>query len=413
MAKKKKEEVVEKTTNEPKEKETKGDVTKVQVKMKKPAEVVEETITKVDLSKPPKTETDAVQERETEEVHVEESSGDSEEMGEGGAEPNVQEVEEIKDEPKTEDVPAVEEVTSETVEEQIDELEEEVVDAIVAAEQTGKELPENIQKLMDFMQETGGDLEDYVRLNQDYSDMDNQTLLQEYYKQSKPHLSSEEIDFLMEDNFSYDEEVDDERDIKRKKLAMKEQVAQARQHLDSAKSKYYEDIKAGSKLTTEQQKAVDFFNRYNKESEKENEISKKQSEVFINKTNNVFNNKFKGFEYNIGEKKFRVNVKDPGQLKDTQGDINNFIKKFLNKDMMMDDAAGYHKSLFTAMNPDVIANHFYEQGKADALKESVAKAKNVNMDPRQAHVENINTSGLKVRALNDDGPDFKFRIKNK
>ena len=232
MAKKKKEEVVEKTTNEPKEKETKGDVTKVQVKMKKPAEVIEETITKVDLSKPPKTETDAVQERETEEVHVEESSGDSEEMGEGGAEPNVQEVEEIKDEPKTEDAPAVEEVTSETVEEQIDELEEEVVDAIVTAEQTGKELPENIQKLMDFMQETGGDLEDYVRLNQDYSDMDNQTLLQEYYKQSKPHLSSEEIDFLMEDNFSYDEEVDDERDIKRKKLAMKEQVAQARQHLE-------------------------------------------------------------------------------------------------------------------------------------------------------------------------------------
>ena len=194
---------------------------------------------------------------------------------------------------------------------------------------------------------------------------------------------------------------------------MKEQVAQAKLHLESVKSKYYEDIKSGSKLTKEQQEAVNFFNKHNEESDELFERSKKQAEIFKNKTNNVFNDKFKGFEYEVGDKKFRFNIKDADKLKEKQGDINNFIRKFLTKDNTIDDAKGYHKGLFTAMNPDQVANHFYEQGKADALKESIAKSKNVNMDPRQSHVENINTSGFTVRALNDDSPDFKFKIKQK
>ena len=409
MAKKKKEEVIEKTTNEPK-----GDVTKVKAKMKKPAEIIEETITKVDLSKPPKTETDAVQERETEEVHVGESSGDSKEMGVGGAESDTAKIEEIKDEPETENTPVVEEITTEVEQsKEVEELTEQVTEAIVETQETGKDLPENIQKLMDFMEDTGGDINDYVTLNQDYSKLDNQDLLFEHYKQTKPHLNIEEINFLMEDQFSYDEEVDDEREIRRKKLALKEQVANAKTQLEETKSKYYEDIKAGSKLTSEQQEAIEFFNKHNEESERNYETSKKQSEIFINKTNNLFNDKFKGFEYEVGDRKFRFNVKDSGQLKETQGDINNFIKKFLTKENTMKDAAGYHKGLFTAMNPDAVANHFYEQGKADALKDSIARSKNVNMDPRQAHVENVNTSGFKARVLNDDGPDFKFKIKNK
>ena len=193
---------------------------------------------------------------------------------------------------------------------------------------------------------------------------------------------------------------------------MKEQVAQARQHLDSVKSKYYEDIKSGSKLTSDQQEAINFFNKHNEESEKNYKKGKMQHDVFASKTNKVFNDKFKGFEYNVGDKRFRFNVKDPVKLKETQGDINNFIKKFLTKDNTMNDAAGYHKGLFTAMNPDQVANHFYEQGKADALKDSIAKSKNVSMDPRQAHQENVNTSGFKARVLDDDGPDFKFKIKN-
>jgi len=194
---------------------------------------------------------------------------------------------------------------------------------------------------------------------------------------------------------------------------MKEQVAQARQHLDGVKSKYYEEIKAGSKLTTDQQEAIDFFNRYNLESEEKYELSKKQASIFENKTNQVFNDKFKGFEYNVGEKKFRFNVKDTAKLKETQGDINNFIKKFLTEDNTIDDASGYHKGLFTAMNPDQIANHFYEQGKADALKNSIAKSKNVSMDPRQVHEGAITNNGFTVRTLSNDSEDFQFKIKNK
>ena len=394
MAKKKEKKVVEKTANEPK-----GDVTKVKAKMKKPAEIAEETITKVDLSKPVETK--------VEETVVEQPVETTEQ--------SAQTVEEVIDEPtkiveETTETPIVEEVTNETVEE----VAVTVGEAITESMETGEALPENIQKLINFMEDTGGDLTDYVTLNQDYSKLDNHTLLKEYYKSTKPHLSDDEVDFVMEDTFAYDEDVDEDRDIKRKKLAMKEQVAQARQHLDSVKSKYYEDIKSGSKLTNEQQEAIEFFSKHNEESDKNYEVSKNQADVFTNKTNQVFNDKFKGFEYNIGEKRFRFNVKDPVKLKDTQGDINNFIKKFLTKDNTMDDAAGYHKGLFTAMNPDQVANHFYEQGKADALKESMAKSKNVSMDPRQAHVENVNTSGFSARVLNDDNaPDFKFKIKNK
>ena len=264
------------------------------------------------------------------------------------------------------------------------------------------------------MNETGGDINDYVKLNQDYTKFDDTTLLREYYKQTKPHLNSDEVDFLMEDQFSYDEDSDEERDIKRKKLALKEQVADARSHLDGQKSKYYEDIKAGSKLTTEQQKAIDFFNRYNKESEESKKMGEERKSNFLKKTDQVFNDKFKGFEYNIGDKKFRFNVKDAGKIKETQSDINNFLGKYLDENYAMKDAKGYHKSLFTAMNADAIANHFYEQGKVDGLKNSVAKSKNISMDPRQQHSGEINAGGIKVRVLGENsGSNSTFKIKKK
>ena len=382
------------TEKQPDGNETKGNVTKVKAKMKKTAETVEETITKVDLSKPVKEPVGEVKEEAVDMKAVEEV------------------VEEVIEEPvESTEVLEVEEITNE-VQDEVEEVAETIEQAIVNSQETGQELPDNIKKLMFFMEETGGDLTDYVTLNQDYSDLDNHTLLKEYYKSTKSHLSEDEIDFVMEDNFSYDEDIDDDRDIKRKKLAMKEQVAQAKLHLESVKSKYYEDIKAGSKLTGQQQEAIDFFSKHNEESDKNREIYDTQHDAFVNKTNSLFNNKFKGFEYSIGEKKFRINVKDSAKVKETQSDINNFIKKFLTKDSTMKDAAGYHKGLFTAMNPDKVANHFYEQGKADALRESIAKSKNVNMDPRQAHSENTNTSGFRVRALSDSEPDFKFKIKN-
>jgi len=352
----------------------------------------DDSIIKVDLSKPP------TEEKATEEVVAQEAP----------VEEVVEEVVEEKQLDAEIETSVVEEITDE-----VEELTEQVEEAVAEAEATGKPIPENIQKLMEFMEETGGDLQDYVKLNQDYSELDNHTLLKEYYKQTKPHLENEEIDFMMEDYFSYDEEIDDDVDIRRKKIAMKEQVAQARQHLDGAKSKYYEDIKYGSKLTGEQQKAVDFFNRYTTESKEQEKVADKQHKTFLNKTDKLFNKEFKGFEYKVGEKKFRFNVKDSDTVKSTQSDINNFVKKFLNKNNEMEDAKGYHKSMYTAMNPDKIASHFYEQGKADALKNSVAKSKNISMNPRQQHDGVIDAGGIKVRVLGNNSNDFKFKIKNK
>jgi len=262
------------------------------------------------------------------------------------------------------------------------------------------------------MEDTGGTIQDFVELNRDYSEMDNLTALREYYKKTKPHLSGDEIDFLMDDQFSYEEDLDDEKEIKRKKLALKEQVASAKAYLDGQKSKYYEEIKSGSKLPDEAQKAMDFFNRYNKESEEKAKMAKKQKSSFLNKTNEVFNDEFKGFEYNVGEKKYRFNVKNSGEVKQTQSDINNFIRKFHDEKGEMSDAKGYHKSIFTAMNADAIAKHFYEQGKADATKDSVAKAKNVDMKPREAH-RTIEAGGLKFKVLGDNSSDFKFKIKKR
>jgi len=323
------------------------------------------------------------------------------------------EQEEVQPEAEAQEQPALEEITEEQAEgEEVEALAEEATEAIEKAEATGEPLPENIQKLVDFMNETGGNIEDYVELNKDYSSLDNLSALHEYYKRTKPHLSAEEIDFMMEDKFNFDEEVDDEREVKRKKLALKEQVAEAKAYLDGQKSKYYDEIKAGSKLTAEQQKAMDFFNRYNKESEEADKINKKAKSVFLQKTNQVFNDKFKGFEYNVGDKKYRFNVKDAEKVKATQSDINNFVKKFLNESNEMSDAKGYHKSLFTAMNADAIAKHFYEQGRADAVKDSVAKSKNVSMDPRKSQGE-FQAGGVKVKVLGDSVSDFKFKIKKK
>jgi len=360
-------------------------------------------VIKIDLNKPINQE-----ENETKEDNADDSGVVAEPEN---AEP-IQEQKEIQPEAEAqEETTVLEEVTEDAVEEQVAEVEEKVEEAIAEAEATGKPLPENIQKLVDFIEDTGGDINDYVKLNQDYSKLNDNDVVFEYYKQTKPHLTNDEINFLMEDTFKVDEEEDTDREIRRKKLAFKEQVASARSHLDGQKSKYYEEIKAGSKLTPEQQKAWDFFNRYNKESEEQQKTLEATKSNFLKKTNQVFNNKFKGFEYNVGDKKYRFNVKDVDKVKTSQDDIGKFIGKFLDDNNQMSDAAGYHKALYTAMNADAIAKHFYEQGKADAMKTSVAKAKNINMNPRQAHGE-INTGGMKVRVLGDNSSDFKFKIKN-
>jgi len=394
MAKKEKkveEPKVEETKVEKPKNETKDNVTKVKIEKPK------ETITKVDLSKPP------VKDEEVKEKPVEE------EVVVVNAEPEVKEVVEEK---QQEEAPIIQEVTNE----EVTKVEQEVQEAVVETQQTGRPLPEKVEKLISFMEETGGDLKDYVELNRDISKMDDSDVLDEYYRKTKSHLTPEERGFLLQDSFGYDEEEDDPKDIKKKKIALKEQVAEARAHLDRQKSKYYEEIKAGSRLTEDQQKAINFFNRYNKETEQQNKLNEATKQAFLKKTENVFNNDFKGFDYQVGDKKFRFNVKDVDKVKQTQSDLNNFVNKFVGEDnRTLEDANGYHKSLYTAMNADTIAKHFYEQGRADAIKDQIAKDKNIDTNPRQIHGE-IQAGGIKVRALGDSSSDIKnrsFKIRKK
>ena len=375
-------EVVEKTT-----KKTNDNITKVKTTNKnKPVD----DIVKVNLDDQPVVKEEKVENQNTEDIVV------------------------VNEEPKVEtkeqeDVPVVEDVTNE----EIVDVQKEIEDTISESQATGKPLPEKVEKLISFMEETGGDLTDYVKLNKDTSKMDDSEILDEYYRNTKSHLSPEERSFLLEDTFGFDEEVDEPRDIKKKKIALKEQVAEAKAHLDGQKSKYYEEIKAGSKLTQEQQKAINFFNRYNKNDEQQKKNNKVNKSTFLKRTDKVFNKDFKGFDYQVGDKKFRFNVKDVNKVKETQSDLNNFVNKFVgdNNDTI-EDAAGYHKSLFTAMNADAIAKHFYEQGKSDAIKDTVARDKNINLDPRKTYGE-TQVGGVRYKVLGDSANDFKFKIKSK
>ena len=361
---------------------------------------------KLDFGQINKPQADAIQEQETNEVDVPESAGDSKTLDEG----IPQRKESFQNEgPIIEEI--IEEILPNNAPAEVVNLQDEVREAIVESKQNGIELPENIQKVIDFMSETGGSLEDYVKLNTDYSKLDNYNLLKEYYQNTKPHLENDEIDFLMEENFAFDEDIDDEREIRKKKIAQKEELQKARKHLEGLKSQYYSEIKAGTKLAPDQQKAVEFFNRYNKENEEATKLAEKQQQTFLQKTDQVFSNDFKGFDFNVGDKKYRFNVKNAAEVKNSQSDIHNFIKKFLNEKNEMSDASGYHKSLFTAMNADAVAQHFYEQGKADAIKDSTVKAKNIDMGTRGVHQDVKTANGWQIRSVDSGTSDSKLKIK--
>ena len=356
---------------------------------------------KVDLSQPIQNQEDAVQEQSTDEVPVRDEPEASEKVVE-----KVQEQEEPTGESQEEKT--IELVNEESVEEKTEPTEQKVEEKIPEPQ---VQLPPGVDKLVSFLQETGGSMEDYVRLNQDFDSYDDSTLISEYYKQTKPHLNMEEINFLLEDKFSYNEDEDDPINIKRKKLAYKEEIASARNYLSSQKNKYYEDIKSGANASPEVKEALGFYNNYKKEQEELTVRQQKLAEHFKNKTNNLFNDNFKGFDFKVGENKYRFNVKDVQSTKEVQSDILKTFKTFLDKDNMLNDAKGYHKALFAARNADSIASHFYEQGKADAIKQISAESKNINMDPRRA-AQNNETTGFKVRALSgDDSSKLKVKIR--
>jgi hypothetical protein len=386
-----------KTPSKPKNLGTnQNEVTKVN--MKEPLVELESSVTKVVIpNEEKKEEENAVQTQETNDsdaiVKESKDSGNSKEV-----------VEEVRASDQEVESPLT--VIENTEEEEKEEkLQQEVVQEKQVVEE--KQLPENIEKLVSFMEDTGGTVEDYVRLNADYTNVDNQTLIREYYKQTKPHLDSEDISLLLED-FNYDEDIDEPKDIRKRKIAFKEEVAKAKSFLEQLKGKYYDEIKLRPGVTQEQKKATEFFNRYNEEQQ-----AVKQKHVdFIERTKKLLNNDFEGFDFKVSDKKFRYGIKNPTQVAENQSDITNFIKTFLNDKGEITDTKGYHKAIYAARNADTIAQHFYEQGKADAVKDVMAKSKNISNEPRQTVSGDVYIGGLKVKAIS--GADSsKLKIKTK
>jgi len=375
--------------------DTKQEIHKVNIK--EPSAELPTDITKVVIPKDAlKTEDNAVQKQEAESpVLLEEQPKlGLQEVGQGDKDTIADVV--------TEFTP-LQEVTEEEVKQVTKEAQEAVRDEKVL----GRKLPENVEKLVSFMEDTGGTVEDYVRLNADYSTVDERSLIKEYYKKTKPYLESEDLDLILED-YDYDEDIDEDRDIRKKKIAFKEEVAKAKNFLEETKSKYYDEIKLRPGVTQDQQKATDFFNRFNKEQD----AAKQQHSEFKSNTNKYFSDEFKGFDFNVGEKKFRYGVQDSSKIANDQSDIKNFVGKFLDKKGNLSDTKGYHKALYMASNADSIVSHFYEQGKADAVRDVVNKSKNISGNPRTTQASSGFVNGLKVKSIS--GYDSsKLSIKTK
>ena len=371
--------------------QTEDNVTKVNVNPKEPLIELETEVKKVVIKK--EEQEDAIQVGETKKVSVEKPSGDSTEVGEPIQESNE----------TTERFSPIQEIT----EAEVKKVEAEVKEAIRDEKVLGKPLPENIEKLVSFMEETGGTIEDYTRLNADYSNVDDKTLLKEYYKKNKPYLDNSDVELLLED-FDYDEDIDEEKDIRKKKLAFKEEVAKAKNFLEETKSKYYDEIKLRPGVTQEQQKAMDFFNRYNKEQEQ----AEQQHQMFKDNTKKLFSDDFKGFDINVGEKKYKYNIQNIDKVAESQSNITNLVGKFLDENGNVQDVNGYHKAIYAAENVDKIAAHFYEQGKADAVKEVVNKSKNLSDTKARTTQGDVFLNGFKVKAIS--GADAtKLKIKTK
>ena len=363
--------------------EATGDITPDLIKVNIPSELIKK-----------EEDNNAIRIGETGEIPENKQTGDLVEVDKQIQEPSA----------IVEEVSPIQEITDEEVKE----VKQEIKEAIRDKEVLGKALPENVEKLVTFMEETGGSLQDYVALNKDYSKLNSSEVLKEYYLKSKPHLELDEIAFLMEDNFKFDEDVDEDREIRKKKLAFKEEVAKAKQYLEGSKSKYYDEIKLRPGVTQEQQQALSFYDQYKVQQEK----AQQQHGDFRDRTKKLFSQDFKGFDFNVGEKKFRYGVKNPDKVAETQVDVQNFVSKYLDKDGNMIDPAGYHKAMYAAMNSDKIAHHFYEQGRADGIKNVITNSKNPTSDkPRQAAGE-VFIGGMKVKSISGlDSSKLKIRTK--
>lgn len=361
---------------------------------------------RVNVDSPPKQEEEnANKEQSTDEVSVRNEPETSEKV----SEQNEQEkTEEPAQETEKETLELIEQVVEEQPEKEV--VQETVQETIQQKDQPEKEIeyPEDIQKLISFMEETNGTLEDYVNLNKDYSNSKPTDLVYEYYRKTKPHLDESDISFMVQNKFGYDEEVAEDQEIKAKQLAFKEEVYNAQKYFESSKKEYYADLKLRKQndIPEEYEKAFEYY----KQQQSEKDDWAKQQEVFLEKTEKVFNDDFKGFDFQVEDKKFRFKIDNKQKIKEYQSDLKNFINEFVNEDGTLGDASSYHKALFAGRNADKIASHFYEQGRADAIKSQVKESKNIDMSPRTDNSVITTDSGDKIRVVSGNSSD-KLRIK--
>lgn len=370
---------------------------------------------KVDLSKPPvKKEESSNIEQKLDEKKQEESDSNLEQSKElETAKDENKEVNPQKETEKKEEKPefkvSKEEMISEFLTNKYSMGIEELDKVLSNKDKNTQELPEEVEKYLQYKSDTKRGLRDFVKANEDFSDYNEEALLREYYKQSNPELDDSDIDYLIEDKFSIEENIDTERDIKRKTLDKKQELHKAKQYFEQMRDKYRAPLESSTDALPEDvKKAVEFYQQYNDDSSKRQEAEAKQRDVFRKKTGEFFNENFEGFEFNLGDKKLKYKPKDVSEVVNLQSDLSNFINKHLDSEGNLGDPKKYHTALNMAMNPEAYAKFFYEQGKADAVNEVVRDGKNINMDVRT----NADSSkpGVKYRVIND-GANFGRGLK--
>lgn len=274
-----------------------------------------------------------------------------------------------------------------------------------------KTLPEDVEKYLQYRKETGRSFGDFAELQRDWSAVSDEQVIRDYYKQTKPHLDGGDVEHILNEQFSYDSEIDDEKEVRGKKIAYKEALYQARQHFENLKEKYKAPLESNpADLPEDYKEAFSFYNEYKQNTDQETKLQQERAEVFTKKTDSFFNDEFKGFEFNVGEKKYVFKPGDVSETKKKQSDIGNYISKHLDENGMLKDAAAYHKSQFSALNPDAIAKYFYEQGKADATDGIVKETKNIDMTVRDNKVSEA--GGTKFRVV-ESGDEFSFKIRKR
>jgi len=286
------------------------------------------------------------------------------------------------------------------------------VDELFSEKELNDELPEDVSKYLKYKQETGRGINDFYKLQKDIDSMEDDTILANYYESTEDGLDSEDIQDIIADKFSYDEDLDDEKDIRKIKLAKKRELSKAKKFLNEQKDKYKVPLESsGGGLSEDQQDDLDAYKKYIEESKSIEEVNRKRYNYFLDKTESVFNNEFKGFEFSVGDKNISFKPGDAQELKNVQSDVNNFVNKFMDKDGLINDPVGYHKAFSVAMNPDKFAKHFYDQGVAAAVDNVSRKSKNINMDVRQQS-QSVSKNGITIRPMNvsnDSGRGLKIK----